>query len=145
MTDAEHRALDERLDILSWGLALLVFAIILIIPGTNRLWHFLTPFGLVFIGMSVVRKLIPTRRDTEGLILGIAATVVGLIDLFGVNLSFFPLLPTVLAIVGIALIFNALVSNRVRRDPERGPEGGYRSGPGAGADSAQRTGTPAAD
>ena len=122
MTDAEHRALDERLDILSWGIALIVLAIVLYLPGVHALWNYLIPFGLVFIGMSVVRVIIKTRRDTEGLILGIAAMTIGLLDLFGLNLQFFPLIPTILVLVGILLAINALVSKRVRKDPTRPPE-----------------------
>ena len=123
-TDAEHRALDERLDILSWGLALLLVAIVLLIPNASRLWHFLVPFGVVFVAMSGVRRYIPTRKDTEGLILGCTALVIGLMDIVGVDLRFFPLLPTMLAVVGIALIVNALVSKRLRRDPNRPAEEG---------------------
>ncbi|GEM_PF-1963734 len=122
MTDAEHRALDERLDIISWGVALVVLAIVFLIPGAQRPWHFLVPFGLVFVAMSVVRKLIPTRRDTEGLILGVTVVVVGLLDLFGQDLQFFPFFPTILVIVGIALIVHAVLSKRLRLDPHRAPE-----------------------
>ena len=123
MTDAEHRALDERLDVLSWGIALIVLAIILYLPGVHALWHYLVPFGIVFIGMSIVRVLIKTRRDTEGLILGLAAIFIGLLDIFGLDLRFFPLIPTILVLVGILLMINALVSKRVRKDPGRPPEG----------------------
>jgi len=123
VTDAEHRALDERLDVLSWGIALIVLAIILYLPGVHALWHYLVPFGIVFIGMSIVRVLIKTRRDTEGLILGLAAIFIGLLDIFGLDLRFFPLIPTILVLVGILLMINALVSKRVRKDPGRPPEG----------------------
>lgn len=121
-TDAEHRALDERLDILSWGLALLMVAIVLLIPGARRLWCFLIPFGIVFVAMSGVRKFINTRRDTEGLILGITAMLIGLLDIFGLDLRFFPLIPTMLAIVGIGLIINSVISKRLRQDPARPAE-----------------------
>jgi CHASE2 domain-containing sensor protein len=119
MNDAEHRALDERLDILAWGIALLVLALMLYLPGGRALWHFLVPFGLVFIGMSVARRLIRTRRDTEGLILGIAALVIGLLDLVGIDLRFFPMVPTFLALVGVLLLANALLVKRLRKDPTR--------------------------
>ncbi len=122
VTDAEHRALDERLDIITWGCALLVVAIMFLLPGAGRLWHFLMPFGLVFITMSVVRQKIKTRRDTTGLIVGIAFTGTGLLDLVGIDLQFFPLVPAILAIVGSGLIFNAVVSKRLRVDPDRPPE-----------------------
>ncbi|MFO7767974.1 MAG: hypothetical protein R6W82_03325 [bacterium] len=118
-TDAEHRALDERLDLLNWGLVLVVIALILLIPGRHHLWYYLVPVGLVFIGMSVVRKLIPTRRDTAGLILGLVAVLLGVLDLVGVDLQFFPLMPLLFAIVGIGLMAVAFVTNRIRRDPDR--------------------------
>jgi hypothetical protein len=119
MTDAEHRALDERLDILGWGIALVLLAVLLLIPGTKALWHFFVPFGLVFIGMTVVRLLLRTRRDPEGLILGIAALVIGLLDLVGVDLRFFPMVPTFLALFGALLLANAILVKRVRKDPTR--------------------------
>ena len=122
MTDAEHRALDERLDIMGWGIALLILAVLLLIPGVSRLWQFLLSIGLVFIAMSVVRKKLSTRRDTEGLILGITAVCIGLLDLFGIDLRFFPFIPMAIAIVGIALIFNAVWNARLRRDPSRSSE-----------------------
>ena len=122
VTDAEHRALDERLDIITWGCALLVVAIVFLLPGAGRLWNFLVPFGLVFITVSVVRQKIRTRRDTAGLIVGIAATGIGLLDMVGIDLQFFPLVPAILAIVGSGLIINAIVSKRLRIDPDRPPE-----------------------
>jgi CHASE2 domain-containing sensor protein len=122
MTDAEHRALDERLDILGWAIALLVLAVMLYLPGVRALWQFLVPFGLVFIGMSVARRLIRTRRDPEGLILGIAALVIGLLDVVGIDLRFFPLVPTFLALVGVLLLANALLVKRLRKDPVRPSE-----------------------
>jgi len=123
MTDAEHRALDERLDIMGWGIALIVIAVLLVVPGVSRLWQFLFPFGLVFVVMSVVRKKLRTRRDAEGLILGITAIFIGVLDLIGIDLRFFPLIPTAFAVVGIALIINAILSSRLRRDPTRPIEG----------------------
>jgi hypothetical protein len=123
LTDAEHRALDERLDVLSWGIALIVLAIVLYLPGVHALWHYLIPFGIVFIGMTIVRLMIKTRRDTEGLILGIAAVFVGLLNLFGLDLRLFPLIPTILVLVGMLLTINAVASKRVRRDTGRPPEG----------------------
>ena len=122
MTDAEHRALDERLDILGWAIALLVLAVMLDLPGVRALWQFLVPFGLVFIGMSVARRLIRTRRDPEGLILGIAALIIGLLDVVGIDLRFFPLVPTFLALVGVLLLANALLVKRVRKDTSRPSE-----------------------
>jgi len=122
MTDAEHRALDERLDIMGWGFALLILAVLLLIPGVSRLWQFLLPIGLVFIAMSVVRKKLSTRRDTQGLILGVTAVCIGLLDLFGIDLRFFPFIPMAFAIVGIALIINAVWNVRLRRDPGRSSE-----------------------
>ena len=122
MTDAEHRALDERLDILGWAIALLVLAVMLYLPGVRALWQFLVPFGLVFIGMSVARRLIRTRRDPEGLILGIAALIIGLLDVVGIDLRFFPLVPTFLALVGVLLLANALLVKRVRKDTSRPSE-----------------------
>lgn len=119
MTDAEHRALDERLDIMGWGVALIMIAVLLVVPGVSKLWQFLFPFGLVFIVMSMVRKMMRTRRDTEGLILGITAIFIGMLDLIGIDLRFFPLIPTAFAVVGIALIINAILSARLRRDPTR--------------------------
>jgi len=119
MTDAEHRALDERLDIMGWGVALIVIAVLLVVPGVSRLWQFLFTFGLVFIAMSVIRKKLRTRRDTEGLILGITAIFIGLLDLIGIDFRFFPLIPMAFAVVGIALIINAILSARLRRDPTR--------------------------
>ena len=123
MTDAEHRALDERLDILSWGIALIVLAIVLSLPGTHSLWNYLIPFGLVFIAMSIVRRQIRTRRDTEGLILGITAVVLGFLDFIRVDLRFFPVVPTILIIVGLQLSVSAILSKRIRTDPSRPPEG----------------------
>ena len=122
MTDAEHRALDERLDIMGWGFALLILAVLLLIPGVSRLWQFLLSIGLVFIAMSVVRKKLSTRRDTEGLILGVTAVCICLLDLFGIDLRFFPFIPMAIAIVGIALIINAVWNARLRRDPSRSSE-----------------------
>lgn len=122
LTDAEHRALDERLDIFSWGLALLIIAIIMVIPGISKLWHFLLPFSLIFVGMSVIRKKLKTRRDTEGLILGAAAGVIALLNIFGVDFTLFPLIPVVIAVVGVGLILNALMSARMRSDSRRQPE-----------------------
>lgn len=119
MTDAEHRALDERLDILGWGIALILLALLLLVPGARDLWHFLVPFGLVFIVMTVIRHTIRTRRDPEGLILGVAALVVGLLDLVGVDLRFFPMVPTFLALFGALLLANAILVKRVRKDPTR--------------------------
>ncbi len=121
-TDAEHRALDERLNIITWGLALLVVAIVFMIPGTGRLWIFLVPFGIVFVGMSAVREMLKTRRDTAGLIVGGTTLVTGLIEMVGVDLRFFPLVPVVLALVGIGLILNALLNRRLRVDPGRSAE-----------------------
>lgn len=118
-TDAEHRALDERLDLLGWGLVLVVIAVILSIPGQHQLWYYLVSVGLVFIGMSAVRKLIPTRRDTAGLVLGIVALFVGLLDLAGVDLQFFPMMPVLFAAVGIGLVAVASFTKRIRNDPER--------------------------
>jgi len=132
MTDAEHRALDERLDIIAWGVGLVVVALVFFLPGTEQPWHFLIPFGLVFVSMSIVRRLIPTRRDTEGLILGVTVIAIGLLDLFGQNLEFFPLFPAVLVIVGISLIVHAVLSKRLRMDPERGPEGRPAGPPSGG-------------
>ncbi len=122
MTYAEHRALDERLDILGWAIALLVLAVLLYLPGVRTLWQFLVPFGLVFIGMSVARHLIKTRRDPEGLILGVAALVIGLLDVVGIDLRFFPLIPTFLALVGVLLLANALLVKRLRKDTTRPSE-----------------------
>ncbi len=118
-TDAEHRALDERLDLLSWGLVLVVVALVLLIPGRHELWYYLVPVGLVFIGMSLARKLIPTRRDTAGLILGVVAVLMGLLDMAGVDLQFFPLLPLIFAAVGIGLMTVAFLTRRIRHDPAR--------------------------
>jgi hypothetical protein len=123
MTDAEHRALDEKLDILGWGVALIVLAIVLYIPGTGSLWHYLIPFGAVFVVMTGVRRLLATRRDTEGLILGGATMLVGVLDLIGFDFRFFPLIPTILVLVGILLIINAAMSKRIRTDPGRPAEG----------------------
>ena len=122
MTNGEHRALDERLDIIGWGVALIVLAIILSIPGVHSLWHYLIPFGLVFIGMSFLRRLLNTRKDAAGFILGLAATFIGLVDLVGLDLRFFPLVPTVLVLIGILLIVSALITRRVRTDPTRPAE-----------------------
>jgi hypothetical protein len=121
-TDAEHRALDERLDILGWGIALIVLAVVLYLPGTRALWHYLVPFGLVFIAMTGVRKLLKTRRDTEGLILGGATLLVGVLDMMGVDFRFLPLVPTILVLVGGLLVINAVASKRLRLDPNRPPE-----------------------
>ena len=118
-TDAEHRALDERLDLLSWGLVLVVVALVLLIPGRHQLWYYLAPVGLVFIAMSAVRKFIPTRRDTAGLILGLVALFLGLLDMVGVDLQFFPLIPVLFAIVGIGLVVVAFFTRRIRSDPDR--------------------------
>jgi Na+/proline symporter len=123
MTNGEHRALDERLDIIGWGVALIVLAIILYLPGVHSLWHYLIPFGLVFIGMSFLRKQLNTRKDNAGLILGLATAFIGLLDMVGLDLRFFPLVPTVLVLIGILLIVSALISRRVRTDPSRPPEG----------------------
>ena len=123
MTNGEHRALDERLDIIGWGVALIVVAIILYIPGVHSLWNYLIPFGLVFIGMSFLRRQLKTRKDAAGLILGLAAAFLGLLDLVGFDLRFFPLVPTVLVLIGILLIGSALISRRVRTDPTRPVEG----------------------
>jgi hypothetical protein len=122
-TDAEHRALDERLDLITWGCALLVLAILFLIPGVGRLWQFLVPFGLVFIGMSAVRRVMMTRRDSAGLIAGSTSFGTGLLDLVGVDLQFFPLVPVILALVGAGLILHALLSQRLRVDPIRCTEG----------------------
>lgn len=119
MTDSEHRALDERLDILGWGIALILLALLLLVPGAKALWHFLVPFGLVFIGMTVARRVLRTRRDPEGLILGVAALAIGLLDLVGIDLRFFPLVPTFLALFGALLLANAVLVKRVRKDPTR--------------------------
>ncbi len=121
--DAEHRALDERLNIITWGCALIVVAIVFLIPGVGRLWHFLMSFGLVFITMSIVRRKLKTRRDTAGLIVGITSFCTGLLDLVGIDLQFFPLVPVILAIVGVGLILNAVLSKRLRIDPDRPAEG----------------------
>ena len=121
-TDAEHRALDERLNIITWGCALVVVAIIFLIPGVGRLWHFLVPFGVVFAGMSAVRSAMKTRRDTAGLIVGSTSLGTGLLEMVGVDLRFFPLVPTILALVGVGLILNAVLNRRLRVDPERNSE-----------------------
>ncbi len=122
-TDAEHRALDERLNLFTWGSALLVMAILFLIPGVDRLWHFLVPFGVVFISMSYLRRMMKTRRDTTGLIAGCTSLGTGLLDLVGVDLQFFPLVPIMLALVGISLILHALLCPRLRVDPDRNAEG----------------------
>jgi uncharacterized membrane protein YhaH (DUF805 family) len=72
--------------------------------------------------MSIARRLIRTRRDPEGLILGIAALVIGLLDVVGIDLRFFPLVPTFLALVGVLLLANALLVKRLRKDPARPSE-----------------------
>jgi hypothetical protein len=104
---------------MGWGIALIVIAVLLVVPGVSKLWQFLFPFGVVFVVMSVVRKKLRTRRDTEGLILGITALFIGVLDLIGIDLRFFPLIPTAFAVVGIALVVNAILSSRLRLDPTR--------------------------
>ncbi|MFC1540245.1 hypothetical protein ACFL41_01995 [Gemmatimonadota bacterium] len=122
-TDAEHRALDERLNIITWGCALLVMAILFLLPGVSRLWHFLVPVGIVFVGMSAVRKVMVTRRDLAAFIAGCTALGIGLLDLVGVDLQFFPLVPVILILVGVSLILSALLCPRLRTDPTRHAEG----------------------
>ena len=118
-TDAEHRALDERLTLLGWGLVLVILALMLLLPGVHALWWYLIPVGLILAGMSGVRRLLRTRRDTDGLVIGSVAVVVGLLSLTGIDLRFFPLVPVLFAAAGLALTVVALFSRRLRRDPTR--------------------------
>ncbi len=99
--DPSKKALDTRLEQVSWGLFLIMLGGLALIPNVpGGTW--LIGAGLIMLGLNVVRQMNGIPMHTFSLGLGVLALLLGVTSLTGVNLPLFPLL---LILIGAHIVY----------------------------------------
>lgn len=108
--DMQQQALNKRLEMIGWGLFLIMLGGLGLIPGSlvpEGTW--LIGAGLILLGLNLARYLnkIPISGFTT--VLGVIALLVGVGDFLGVDLPLFPIL---LILFGAGLLLKPLLEKR---------------------------------
>lgn len=104
--DTNKAVLDKRLEDIGWGLLLLLSGGALLLPGWNvpvNIW--LIGFGLILLGINLVRRLNGIEMRGFSMALGLLALAGGLAGFLGVELPLFALF---LILVGASIILKPL-------------------------------------
>ena len=104
--DVQKRALNKRLESVSWALFLILIGCLWLVPEEQvpkNAWLF--GVGIIMLGLNAARFLNGIRMSSFSVILGILAIALGLSDVLGVELPIFPIL---LVLVGLGIVFDVL-------------------------------------
>lgn len=110
------QALNKRLETIAWGLFLIGFGLVALLP--DRLIPDGFGFfgaGLVLIGLNAARYFLQIKMSGFTLVLGTIAIVVGLSRMFGAELPIFAVL---LILIGLYIILRPVFERRQRSSEE---------------------------
>lgn len=107
---AQKQALNKRLETIAWGLFLISFGLVALIPDR----YFpdglgLIGVGLIMIGLNVARYFYQIKVSGFTLVLGSIAILVGTSNLLGVDLPVFAIL---LILIGLYMIVRPIFERR---------------------------------
>lgn len=113
--DSDKRALDRRLEGISWALFLIMLGGLALIPNVpGGVW--LIGVGLIMLGLNVARYLNGIRMRSFTSMLGALALVLGVAELIGLD---WPVLPILLILIGAGIIFDVIVRGTARPSASR--------------------------
>ena len=99
--------LQKRIDESGWGFFLLMIGILLVLPGEfvpRGAW--LVGTGIIMLALNCIRYLNNVAVSRFTVALGLLAVVAGLTGFFRVTL---PLLPGLLALIGLSIIVKSML------------------------------------
>jgi hypothetical protein len=99
--------LQKRIEESGWGFFLLMIGILLVLPSEfvpRGAW--LLGAGIILLALNCVRFLNNVAVSRFTVVLGLLAVVAGLTGFFNVTL---PLLPGLLALIGLSIIVNSML------------------------------------
>ena len=110
--DEDAEALNKRLEMLGWGLFLIMIGGLMLVPEQyvpEGLW--LVGAGLIMLGLNAARYFYHLPLSWFTIILGLLALASGAGDLIGIDLPVFPIL---LILIGAHI----LLKSRFERKPQ---------------------------
>ncbi len=99
---------ESTLTSVTWGIFILFIGCLWIVAESTRLdmgSYFALGVGLILIGLNLARRNIGTKISKFSLGLGVLALLIGLSTLGGLKL---PLVPTIIVIIGIFIVAEAI-------------------------------------
>lgn len=108
---AETTDLTHRIDVLGWGILLLMTGVLLLVPGMPE-GAWLVGVGALLLGLAGVRRALGLTFGWFGVILGASALLAGLGAIAGVSIPVFALF---LVACGLAIIAGGLSKDRAAR------------------------------
>jgi len=99
---------ESTLTSLAWGIFIILIGGLWIVAELTRLdmgSYFALGVGLILIGLNLARRSIGTKISKFSLGLGIVALLVGLSGVGGLKL---PLVPTIVVVIGIFIVAEAI-------------------------------------
>lgn len=110
LKEDERKAVDKRLENIGWALFLIMIGCLALVPGDlvpEGTW--LLGTGLIMLGLNVARRMKGLAMSGFTLFLGTIAVLIGIGDMFGIDM---PLIPILIILVGL----NIIVGPMLRRD-----------------------------
>ena len=103
---ADKNELDKRLDTIGWGLFLIMIGGIWLVPaGTVPEGTWLIGTGLILLGLMGIRSMHGIKVNVFWLVVGLIALTIGIGEVFGINISIFPIL---LIIIGSNIVIKSI-------------------------------------
>jgi hypothetical protein len=107
---AQSASLGQPLERIGWALFLVMIGGLALFPsGLVPEGTWLAGTGLIMIGLNIARHLKGVRISSFSAVLGTIALAVGSSAMAGVDL---PVLPTLLAAIGLQTLYSVLLSRR---------------------------------